>query len=160
DARASMTAIGTEGRVPSVGATTAEIEGATDQAAGLLHGDVCKRPQHGACRSRGQQGAIRQPQAAFEAGRRLPHAQYLATGNDARHRRGLKIAHRHLEGWHHHGEALRDAGGYPHGIVEHSAYETALYDAGQVGELKPGHECYLRPALGDGKVDQLEAQMT
>jgi hypothetical protein len=41
----------------------------------------------------------------------------------------LKIAHQHLEGWHHHGEALRDAGGYPHGIDEHGAYETALYDA-------------------------------
>src|SRR5215510_12414404 len=104
--------------------SAAEIEGATAKtAASLLHADVSKRPQHGACHSRGQQGAIRQPQAAFEVGRRLPHAQYLATGNDARHRRGLKIAHRHLEGWHHQGEALRDAGGYPHGIVEHGAYE-------------------------------------
>src|SRR5262245_45376840 len=65
----------------------------------------------------------------------------LATGNDA----PSGVGYRHLEGWHHQGEALRDAGGDPHGIVEHGAYETALYDAGHVGELSPGHECYLRP---------------
>src|SRR5262245_46331935 len=75
----------------------------------LLDADVRKRPHNGACRSRGQQGAIRQPQATFEVDRRLPDAKYLATGNDARHRRGLKIAHRYLEGRHHQGEALRDA---------------------------------------------------
>src|SRR5262249_33826515 len=77
-----------------------------------------------------------------------------------RYRRGLKIAHRHLQGWHHQSEALRDAGGYPQGIGEHGAYETALHGAGRVGELGPGHECYLGPAPSHGKVDQLEAQMT